>query len=544
MKENKKPELWKRILLYTGIVIITVLAFMISNYFLMEQCFKTIDLDNGEAFNKKTISFSMYHPFLFNVLEYQIDGKDITGDVKYKDSRAVIDLSDLSQGNHVLWIGFKHDYNPLTIKSISLCRKFNVDTISPEITLNSPDTRLIRRKDLYVLGKTEPNTKYRILVNNKSFVGRSDGKGNFYEKVEMGNETNSLKIFTVDKSGNRAEISKEFVLDSTPPHIQIAELSENRETVFNKNEVSLKAEAFDTGSGVRDCYFEFDKQRQKGEFDKETGNIALNLKNLDEGAYRIKVIAEDEAGWQSQKEWNFVIDSREDIGDNKIRPGALGRDVELIQKKLKRMGYLNEVTGKFDDETHKAILKVQKERKLPVTGVVDKITFLAITEKIKIYLPDFALYLFGPDGKLIKKYPIACGSPYYPTPPGEYFVKEKVYYPAWYPPPSPWAKGAKPVPPGPGNPLGTRWIGLNAEIVGIHGTPSSWSIGSASSHGCIRMYIPDVEELFELVSVGTPVSILSHHAPKKKEKELKAPSLKKPGNENPDGGEADAGINI
>ena len=72
--------------------------------------------------------------------------------------------------------------------------------------------------------------------------------------------------------------------------------------------------------------------------------------------------------------------------------------------------------------------------------------------------------------------------------------------PWWYPPTyDAWAKGLKPVPPGPGNPLGTRWMGLDAPGVGIHGTDAPASIGYSASHGCIRMHVPDAEWLFEHV---------------------------------------------
>jgi lipoprotein-anchoring transpeptidase ErfK/SrfK len=63
----------------------------------------------------------------------------------------------------------------------------------------------------------------------------------------------------------------------------------------------------------------------------------------------------------------------------------------------------------------------------------------------------------------------------------------------------------QPIPPGPGNPLGTRWMGLSAPGVGIHGTPDAASLGYSQSHGCIRMAIPDAEWVFDHVSVGTPV---------------------------------------
>ena len=66
-----------------------------------------------------------------------------------------------------------------------------------------------------------------------------------------------------------------------------------------------------------------------------------------------------------------------------------------------------------------------------------------------------------------------------------------------------------PVPPGPGNPLGTRWMGLSAPGVGIHGTDEPWSIGHSESHGCIRMQVPSAEWLFNRVRVGTPVFIIA-----------------------------------
>ena len=81
-------------------------------------------------------------------------------------------------------------------------------------------------------------------------------------------------------------------------------------------------------------------------------------------------------------------------------------------------------------------------------------------------------------------------------------------WPWWRPPDSPWARGLKPIPPGPGNPLGTRWMGLSAAGVGIHGTPSDGSIGYSVSHGCIRMHIPEAEWLFNHVNIGTTVFII------------------------------------
>jgi lipoprotein-anchoring transpeptidase ErfK/SrfK len=119
------------------------------------------------------------------------------------------------------------------------------------------------------------------------------------------------------------------------------------------------------------------------------------------------------------------------------------------------------------------------------------------------------LYLY--DGaRFVRLFQVATGQSAYPTPLGRFTIAVKWKNPWWYPPASPWAKGAQPIPPGPGNPLGTRWMGLTAPGVGIHGTPDASSIGYSVSHGCIRMQISQAEWLFDHVNVGTTVFIVPH----------------------------------
>ena len=118
--------------------------------------------------------------------------------------------------------------------------------------------------------------------------------------------------------------------------------------------------------------------------------------------------------------------------------------------------------------------------------------------------------LFLYDGvRLEHRFVVATGQPTYPTPLGRLTIVVKWRNPWWYPPPSPWARGLRPVPPGPGNPLGTRWMGLSASGVGIHGTPDEASLGYSLSHGCIRMRIPEAEWLFDHVKIGTTVFIVA-----------------------------------
>lgn len=106
---------------------------------------------------------------------------------------------------------------------------------------------------------------------------------------------------------------------------------------------------------------------------------------------------------------------------------------------------------------------------------------------ISIYIDEKKLYLFE-DGKCIKKYPIASGKPEWPSPIGSWTITEK----------SDWGEG-----------FGGRWLGLNVVWgrYGIHGTSEEHTIGSAASHGCIRMFNKDIMELYDIVPVGTSVII-------------------------------------
>lgn len=118
-----------------------------------------------------------------------------------------------------------------------------------------------------------------------------------------------------------------------------------------------------------------------------------------------------------------------------------------------------------------------------------------------INLPGRTIELYS-GNRLIKRYPVAIGKPSTPTPIGNFFIQVKEINPAWYPPETP----GKVVPSGPYNPLGYRWMGF-LPTYGIHGTNNPDSIGLAVSNGCVRMFESDVEELYELVKLQTPLQI-------------------------------------
>jgi lipoprotein-anchoring transpeptidase ErfK/SrfK len=106
--------------------------------------------------------------------------------------------------------------------------------------------------------------------------------------------------------------------------------------------------------------------------------------------------------------------------------------------------------------------------------------------------------------KLAKTYTVAVGQQGLETPAGTYTIDDKQVDPYWHVPDSAWA--GEVIPPGPENPLQARWMGFY-NGAGIHGTSDIGSLGTAASHGCVRMSVPDVIELYDQVPLGTPIYV-------------------------------------
>ena len=160
-----------------------------------------------------------------------------------------------------------------------------------------------------------------------------------------------------------------------------------------------------------------------------------------------------------------------------------------------------------------AITRLLKTRIRPRIPVVTKTLKPTVTPAnfgpvIVIHRGSNRLALFNGE-RAWRSFRVATGQAQYPTPTGSFSIVDMQRNPWWRPPDSDWAKGLKPIPPGPGNPLGTRWMGITAPGVGIHGTPDPASIGYSASHGCIRMLIPEATWLFDHVDIGTPVLIVN-----------------------------------
>jgi lipoprotein-anchoring transpeptidase ErfK/SrfK len=192
---------------------------------------------------------------------------------------------------------------------------------------------------------------------------------------------------------------------------------------------------------------------------------------------------------------------------------ARDAQLRLVNGKPRVTHQANGVTIDENDFIRRVTHALTGNMRLPVRvhpkTVRPEVTTQSLGPVILIDRSKNRLSLFHDDNALWRVFPVATGQAIYPTPTGRFNIVVKQVDPWWYPPTyDSWAQGLSPVPPGPNNPLGTRWMGLSAPGVGIHGTDAPSSIGWNASHGCIRMQVPDAEWLFVHVKIGTTVFIV------------------------------------
>jgi lipoprotein-anchoring transpeptidase ErfK/SrfK len=197
-----------------------------------------------------------------------------------------------------------------------------------------------------------------------------------------------------------------------------------------------------------------------------------------------------------------AVDASVDLEGGDVTPQASKDGRRLLARRLKA-----EVQQRLLDVGADKTVRAQTEVVKP------EVTTDELAKKYPAILvvnrPSFQLTLYK-DLKPVKTYGIAIGQVGLETPAGLYHIQNKAVNPAWTMPNSSWvAPGdrGKVVPGGtPENPLKARWLGI-FDGAGIHGTDATGSIGTAASHGCIRMLIPDVIELYDQVPVGAPIYI-------------------------------------
>lgn len=248
-----------------------------------------------------------------------------------------------------------------------------------------------------------------------------------------------------------------------------------------------------------------------------------------------RALAESHGGWFIPRAWRELTGGRVDAG---LRPhvkyslSAIRSAVDRLERRVNRKPVDARLVPSYDslrvEGGHRGaavrvpLLRWQIKHALVFRGVKRVIDVpmhpIEPEATIETLRRDYPSYITIDRGSftlrvyshlhLVKSYPIAVGQAGLETPAGVYHIQDKVVDPSWHVPNSAWAGSlaGQVIPPGPSDPLKARWMGI-FNGAGIHGTDVTSSIGQAVSHGCVRMLVPDVIDLYDRVSVGTPIYI-------------------------------------
>ena len=467
-------------------------------------------------------------------LRVTVNGHDATAAARSDAGHlAVVAPAKLREGTHSVSVSFSS--SNVFARTVSKTWDFTVNTSPPKLKLTSPGPEaLLARRAVRFAGTAEPGSTVKVAyaTGSASVTAAADGAWKVVARLPEGAVT--ATVTSTDAAGNSTSSARRVAVDTTAPTIDVsapargAKITETDQplvygTVRSDNPRALKYTVRVNGakvaavkgidaaspSSLAGTYGQTASTPTPLEIDGR--RFALAVGTLPQGTNRIVVTARDRAGNAAKVTRVVRVNSTDEFGVADMVAGARGADVVALQKRLRESKVYPKkakLTGVYDPTTKKSVTRYQKRFHLPMTGVVDARTRSAMVGRIVVNLGQRKLRLIR-DGRVVNTYSIAVGQPAHPTPTGEYEVNDKQKNPAWYPPDSPWAAELSTIPPGPGNPLGTRWIGTSAPAIGIHGTYADSSIGYAASHGCMRMHIPDVEALFDQVQLGMKVSIRS-----------------------------------
>jgi len=452
-----------------------------------------------------------------------VDGRDVTEKARGAGDRLVVAPGRLREGAHTAEVSFRT--SNLFARTVRRRWTFHVDVTRPALAIHTPARRAVSRsRRVRLSGTAEPGARITATWRGGAAQAQARADGRWAARATFPEGAATVKVAATDRAGNSTVRRREVLVDTVAPVLRIGApasgslLTETdrpliRGSIPNDNPARLTFGAIVNGRsagtvpGRAAASAELAAQDGEPDLTIDGHTFSLAVGTLAQGDNRVTVWVRDPAGNVAKRTLTLLVDSTEQFGRSELRPGARGDDVTALQERLATAGvFTRRPTGRFDAATAAAVRRYQRRHGLSVTGTVGPRTLRALVGRIVVNLSQFKLRLIR-DGKVVKTYPVAVGQAAYPTPTGDWSIVNLQKNPTWIPPDSPWAKGLGPIPPGPGNPLGTRWIGTSAPAVGIHGTYADSTIGTRASHGCIRMRIPDVEELYDQVTVGMPVII-------------------------------------
>lgn len=463
-------------------------------------------------------------------LSVSIDDTDVTDKVAGAAEGIVVEAPNLAEGTHAMAVSYSA--SNLFSRGASAEWTFTVDRKAPPLMVNVPIGDGVTTRDVRFAGTTQTGSIVQATWNGGQVAVTADASSGSWSMLGALPEGRTNVAFTAtDEAGNSTTKKRAIVVDTQKPTLALAgekkliELTTTsapviygrvggdrpRDLLFgakiNGQQIPVLKGRDAVGGKTATADSQAASDNTGPTLTIKGNGFALAPGKLAEGKNVVSVWVRDPGGNVARQEFTSFVDTSSEFGTQQLMEGAIGADVDQLQERLGEIGlWKGGSTGRYDAKTVAAVKKYQRKYKLKQNGKVDARTLRAIVGKITIDLSATTLTLER-NGKVVKTFRVAIGQPAYPTPTGTYKIVTKQRNPTWIPPDSPWAEGLGEIPPGPGNPLGTRWIGTSAPAVGIHGTYADWSIGTAASHGCLRMHIPDVEELYEKVSIGMPVEI-------------------------------------
>jgi lipoprotein-anchoring transpeptidase ErfK/SrfK len=439
------------------------------------------------------IKLDIDNPDNVDELRVVVDGKDVTAKLKALPDGFALEGVALEDGEHRVELQGKG--TGLFGQRLTGDWHILVDTTKPELAVTSPAQKKWQKKPI-VRGRSEPGIRIEIAYPGGKVQGEAGADGKFAIPLPVDPGRHQLHITAIDDAGNRIERQRLLRYDDAAPEVVVR----GAKGWSTQSTPLIMGTLRDTSKTTLTATLD----GKPVEVEQTSVGFVLPTKQpLYEGLHTLEVTARDTLGQVTKVKKTWGVDTTE-----QLRPfvalglGARGKDVQSLTRRLRVEGFWKgNARKRYDAKVQAAVDAYARAHGQQVTGRTNPIMVRETEGKLVVEKSKFKLTVYR-DGKKISTYQVAIGQPAYPSPTGTYEVIEMYKNPTWIPPNSPWAKGLEPIPPGPGNPLGTRWIGTSAPAVGFHGTPQDWSIGTAASHGCVRMHIPDVEKLYEQVKVG------------------------------------------
>ena len=380
-----------------------------------------------------------------------------------------------------------------------------VDRTAPPLAIPLSAQTVTNASSFVVEGSSEPEASVVVAAARTRAEPTVSPSGDFRAKLELRSGSTRVVVTSRDRAGNVQRLTRTVVLDQAAPRLRPVHTT--RTITSARAQVRVTARDDRTTAAALRLVASFSGQSATVRRDRGDKFTLTTAKPLLEGTHVWNLEATDAAGNVTSIDGEITVDSSEDLAAvSGLRSGARGADVTALRRELAGAGVVVARNGTiYDEDVAEAIRQFQASNQLAVDGVAGAATLTALTFRIEVDQSEHRLRLMR-FGRPELTVPVAVGSEKHPTPNGEFRILDKQKNPTWNPPDSEWARGKKPIPPGPDNPLGTRWMGLG-DALGIHGTNSPASLGFSVTHGCIRLSIPDIERLFELVPAGTKVVI-------------------------------------